>query len=687
MSRGTLRVYLGAAPGVGKTFAMLGEGQRRRSRGTDVVIGFLETHGRARTAAMAEGLEVVARRDLVHRDARFTEMDVDAVLARAPKVALVDELAHTNVPGSRNAKRWQDVDELLDAGIDVITTVNIQHLESLNDVVASITGIRQQETVPDEVVRRANQIELVDMSPEALRRRLAHGNVYAADKVDAALSNYFRVGNLTALRELALLWVADRVDEGLERYREAHDIDKPWPARERVLVALTGGPEGDTLLRRGARIAGRQRSRELVALHVVRGDGLQSSAPDALVHQRQLTEDLGGTFHTVVADDVAAAILDFAEGVNATHIVIGVSRHGRWTKLFGADISGTVARASEDIDVVLVTHAGAGRGMEIGLRRKRVLSRRRLAVAWLLALAGPPLVTALLSLTRESHALPTELLLLLTVAVAVALVGGLLPALVAAISSSLLANWYFTEPLYTFTINEPENVLALVVFVVVASATAMVVDLAARRTHQAARAQSEAAAMGGLARTVLSGRTGVDDLLEQARETFGQRAASLLVRGEDGVWSPVAAVGPDAPTDPDDADASAEAGADEALALRGHTLAASEQGLLTAFAIQAVNIRDRALLIEQAHDAQHLAEGNAVRTALLAAVSHDLRTPLAGIKAAASSLRAEDVEWSEEDEQAFLSTIDESVDRLDASGGQPARHEPTSDGCGQPAGA
>ena len=202
------------------------------------------------------------------------------------------------------------------------------------------------------------------------------------------------------------------------------------------------------------------------------------------MHQRQLAEDLGGSFHTVVADDVAAAILDFAEGVNATHIVIGVSRHGRWTKLFGADISGTVARASEDIDVVLVTHAGAGRGTEMGLRRKRVLSRRRLAVAWLLALAGPPLVTALLALTRDSHALPTELLLLLTVAVAVALVGGLLPALVAAVSSGLLANWFFTEPLYTFTINEPENALALVVFVVVASATAIVVDLAARRTRR-----------------------------------------------------------------------------------------------------------------------------------------------------------------------------------------------------------
>src|SRR5659263_186847 len=224
MARGTLRIYLGAAPGVGKTFAMLGEGHRRIERGTDVVIGLVETHGRAQTAQLADGMELVARQTLEYRGTHFTEMDVDALLARHPEVALVDELAHTNVPGSRNAKRWQDVDELLDAGIDVITTVNIQHLESLNDVVEAITGVRQQETVPDDVVRRADQIELEDMSPQALRRRLAHGNVYAPEKVDAALASYFRVGNLTALRELALLWLADRVDDALELYRAEHGI-------------------------------------------------------------------------------------------------------------------------------------------------------------------------------------------------------------------------------------------------------------------------------------------------------------------------------------------------------------------------------------------------------------------------------------------------------------------------------
>ncbi|WP_026311455.1 hypothetical protein, partial [Frankia elaeagni] len=242
MTRGTLRIYLGAAPGVGKTYAALDEAHRRAGRGTDVVIGFVETHGRPRTAAMLDGLEIIPRQILEHRGGSFTEMDLDAILARRPEVAFVDELAHTNIPGSRHTKRWLDVQELLAAGIDVISTVNVQHLESLNDVVETITGVPQRETVPDHVVRRADQVELVDMAPEALRRRMAHGNVYGPEKVDAALANYFRVGNLTALRELALLWLAGKVDDQLDRYRADHGIGGTWETRERVVVALTGGP-------------------------------------------------------------------------------------------------------------------------------------------------------------------------------------------------------------------------------------------------------------------------------------------------------------------------------------------------------------------------------------------------------------------------------------------------------------
>src|SRR5262245_36639064 len=286
MARGQLRVYLGAAPGVGKTYAMLSEGRRRHERGTDVVVGYVETHGRQHTAEMLDGLEIVPRRSLSYRGATLEEMDLDAVLARRPAVVLVDELAHTNVPGSRHEKRWQDVEDLRDAGIDVISTVNIQHLESMNDVVEKITGIAQQERIPDAVVRSADQVELVDMAPEALRRRMAHGNVYAAEKIDAALGNYFRVGNLTALRELALLWVADKVDEGLQRYRAQQGITGTWETRERVVVALTGGPEGETLIRRGARIAARSSGGDLLAVHVSRSDGLTGASPAMLAAQR-----------------------------------------------------------------------------------------------------------------------------------------------------------------------------------------------------------------------------------------------------------------------------------------------------------------------------------------------------------------------------------------------------------------
>src|SRR5262245_28151888 len=274
MSRRQLRVYLGAAPGVGKTYKMLEEGRRRKSRGTDVVVGFVETHSRPITEALLDDLEVVPRREMKYRGAHFTEMDVDAIIARAPAVALVDELAHTNVPGSRNAKRWQDIEQLLDAGITVLSTVNIQHLESLNDVVQTITGVPQRETVPDAVARAAEQVELTDITPEALRRRMAHGNIYAPDKVDAALGNYFRVGNLTAWRERWLLWLAEQVDAQLDRYRAEKGIAAAWETRERVVVALTGGPEGDTLIRRAARIAARNTGADLLAVHVSRSDGL-----------------------------------------------------------------------------------------------------------------------------------------------------------------------------------------------------------------------------------------------------------------------------------------------------------------------------------------------------------------------------------------------------------------------------
>ncbi|MFJ3726678.1 ATP-binding protein [Streptomyces sp. NPDC090045] len=669
MGRGKLRIYLGAAPGVGKTYAMLSEAHRRIERGTDCVVGFVEHHNRPRTEVMLHGLELIERREIEYRDTTFTEMDVDAILARRPAVALVDELAHTNVPGSRNAKRWQDVEELLQAGIDVVSTVNIQHLESLGDVVETITGVRQRETVPDEVARRADQIELVDMSPQALRRRMAHGNVYKPDKVDAALSNYFRPGNLTALRELALLWVADRVDEYLQEYRGEHNIRSTWQARERIVVGLTGGPEGRTLIRRAARLAEKGAGGEVLAVYIAASDGLTSASPKELAVQRTLVEDLGGTFHHVIGDDIPDALLEFARGVNATQIVMGVSRRRSWQYAFSPGVSATVARESgPDLDVHIVTHDEAAKGRRgLPVARGARLGRSRIIWGWLTGIAGPALLTVLLNQVVPDLGLANDMLLFLTFTVAAALLGGLLPALASAAFGSLLLNYYFTPPLHEFTVSDPKNIVAIAIFVGVAVSVASVVDLAARRTHQAARLRAESEILSFLAGSVLRGEDSLDALLERLRETFSMQSAVLLERtSEVDPWTTAAAVGTAPVARPEDADVDLPIGENMALALTGRVLPAEDRRVLGAFAAQAAVVLDRQRLVDEAERSRELAEGNRIRTALLAAVSHDLRTPLAGIKASVTSLRSDDVEWSEEDRGELLEGIEDGADRLAA---------------------
>ncbi|WP_320780000.1 ATP-binding protein [Streptomyces sp. CRN 30] len=666
MARGTLRIYLGAAPGVGKTYAMLSEAHRRVERGTDCVVAFVEDHGRPRTEVLLHGLEQVERKEIGYRDTVFTEMDVDAVLRRAPAVALVDELAHTNVPGSRNEKRWQDVEELLAAGIDVISTVNIQHLESLGDVVESITGVRQRETVPDETVRRADQVELVDMSPQALRRRMAHGNVYQPDKIDAALSNYFRPGNLTALRELALLWVADRADEYLTEYRSRHRVSKIWGSRERIVVGLTGGPEGRTLIRRAARLAEKGAGGEVMAVYIARSDGLTSASPKELAVQRTLVENLGGTFHHVIGDDIPAALLDFARGANATQIVLGSSRRKTWQYVFGPGVGTTVARDSgPDLDVHIVTHEEVARGRGLPVARGARLGRSRILSGWLVGVLGPLLLTLLLS--TVDLGLANDMLLFLALTVAAALLGGLLPAIASAAFGTFLLNYFYTPPLYQFTIADPKNIVAIAIFVGVGVSVASVVDLAARRTHQAARLRAEAEILSFLAGSVLRGESSLEALLERVRETFAMDSVALLERtGDRDPWTCAGRAGARGPVErPEDADVDVPVGDHMALALSGRVLPASDRRVLGAFAAQAAVVLERRRLRHEAERARALDEGNRIRTALLAAVSHDLRTPLAAIKAAVSSLRSDDVDWSEEDQAELLAAIEEGADRLD----------------------
>lgn len=660
MTRGTLRIYLGAAAGVGKTFTMLNEGRRRRDYGEDVVVGFVETHGREKTAAQIADLEVVPRTRISYRDGTFEEMDVDAVLARAPNVALVDELAHTNVPGSRHEKRWQDVELLLEAGISVISTLNIQHLESLNDVVEQITGVKQRETIPDEVVRRADEIQLVDLTPLALRNRLARGDVYPPDRVDPALANYFRPGNLTALRELALAWLGDRVDEALEEYRHRHGIDEPWETRERVIVALTGSADGARLIRRAARIAQRSKG-DLVGVHVITQDGLVAQSAALLGEQRQLLDELGGTYHEIVGGDIGAALLDAARALNATQIVMGASRRSHWQRLTRGSVIGRVIRESGTaIDVHVVSHPGDSEDAYVVPRTRRpaALPRRRVELGFALALLALPTLTWALSLMREDLTLASVVLLYLLLVVAVSVVGGLWPALLAAIAGFVVVNWFFVDPLYTFKIGSGENLLALVVFLAVAGAVSAVVSLAARRAAEGRRSRAEAEALLRLA-----GRAPASAVLDAIVGVLGVEGAAVLRRTEGG-WQLEGASGSRIAETPEASSWWIELDDAHLLTLVGEPLRSEDQRVLNAFARELTALVELGELRAEAQTAERLAAANELRAALLSAVSHDLRTPISAVKASATSLLQEDVVWTAEERREFLQTIDEEADRL-----------------------
>lgn len=659
--RGELRIYLGAAPGVGKTYAMLGEAHRRLERGTDLVAAVVETHGRKKTADLLDGIETIPPRYVEYRGGRFLELDVAAVLARHPQVVLVDELAHTNTPGSKNPKRWQDVEELLDAGITVISTVNVQHLESLNDVVTQITGIEQQEKVPDEVVRAADQIELVDITPEALRRRLSHGNVYAPERIDAALSNYFRRGNLTALRELALLWLADQVDAALAKYRADNKITDTWEARERVVVAVTGGAESETLVRRASRIASKS-SAELMVVHVVRGDGLSGVSAPQMGKVRELAASLGATVHTVVGDDVPTALLDFARERNATQLVLGTSRRSRWARIFEEGIGPAVVQQSGKIDVHMVTHEQARRGFGWSA----ATPRQRHIASWLASLVVPSAIClAIVTLLDPYLGVSGESALFFIGVLIVALLGGVAPAGLSALLSGLLLNYFLVDPRHTFTIAEPDSAVTVVVLLLVAVAVAALVDGAASRAREARKASQEAELLTLFAGSVLRGAD-LTTLLERLRETYSQRAVSLL-RERNGTADIVACVGTRPCADVDTADTAIEVGDDEFwLLMAGRKLAARDRRVLSAVAKQAAGLVKQRELTEEASKAEAIAQADELRRSLLSAVSHDLRTPLAAAKAAASSLRSEDIDFSDEDTAELLATIEESIDALTA---------------------
>jgi two-component system sensor histidine kinase KdpD len=632
MGRGQLRVYLGSAPGVGKTYRMLDEGLRRRDRGTDVVIGYVETHRRANTESQIRDLEIVPRQTLDYRGAKLEEMDLAAVLARKPDVALVDELAHTNVPGSANEKRWMDVEALLAAGIDVITTINIQHLESVNDVVEKITGITQQETVPDAVVRRAEQIELVDVTPEALRRRMAHGNIYAADKIDTSLSNYFRVGNLSALRELALLWLADRVEDALQRYQDEHDITKTWETRERLIVGINGNQADEILLRRAARIASRTGA-ELLAVHVVNADAMHDANVDTSL-ARELTAEFEGKFQEIVDDDISSALVSFARSERGTQIVLGASRprsalHPR------VGVVEHVLRHTSDFDVHVIA-VGDERPKHVHQRRqKRQVSWRRQLIALALAVASMTLLTLILTSARSSLSNSTEFLVYLILVLALTTWGGAVVGVISAAAAFGVENYYFITPLHTLQVSRPNDAVSLAGFLVFAAGASMVMSRFARRSHEADRARAEAQV---LAKAVVNVGTSPEDflpVLDSLRAVFNASSVALLTKN-DGAWLPTVLSGealrPDAATTQFSVDD------DHVLVLEGVSLDAGDRELVNAFAGRIANGLRAMAKFQDAAELRATSQVQLSRSGLLRAVSSDVSGSLSTMQFKLDSL-------------------------------------------------
>ena len=672
MARGNLRIFLGAAPGAGKTFAMLEEGRRLLAEGADVVVGAVSVRGRAETEALLQGLEQCPPSSEAARSAA-TDLDVGAILDRAPGVVLVDEYAGTN---SRSTSRWDQVAVLLDAGIDVISTLDIRQLESLSDVVRSITGTREQNTVPDKAVRGADQIELVDASPELLRRRLGEGKIYPSqEEADLALAGDFRTGTLTALRELALLWLAERVDAGLSDYRTLNNIRDSWQTREKIVVGLSGQADGQALIRRAARMLASAAGGELHVVHVRTGtDEGELFAGKELELQRKLAQDAGGVFHTVGGEDVAETLLEFARSINASQIILGASRQRRLAQ-FGRGIVAKVLRTAGGLDIHLVAQDAARTGSG---RRTASLGRRRELPAFALAAGLPPLLQLALDLLPHQQ-LSTDMLVQLTGIVAVALVGGLWPAVVAAALAGLIVNYFSVRPIGSLSVLDPENVLALLIFLVVAVAVSLVVDRSAKRSKEARLAGAEASILGELSRRAVAEGNSIPDFLEQVREHFQAAGAGLWIRRQTGHrktgdWTLHEYSGAARPEAMTEADSVEQLDGDRILSLTGRELSQDERRLLAAFGAHLLAMLQREELTASQRENLRLAEGNTMRTSILRAVSHDLRTPLAGIKLASSSLRDRTITFGQDEQEELLATIESGADRLDRLVEQPPGH-------------
>jgi two-component system sensor histidine kinase KdpD len=531
--RSRLKIFVGAAPGVGKTYAMLQAAHERLQEGVDVVVGVIETHGRPETEALLRGLEIIPRRRIEYRGTVLEEMDLDAILARRPRIVLVDELAHSNAPGSRHPKRYSDVEELLQAGIDVYTTVNIQHLESLNDVVAQITGIRVRETVPDAFFERADELKLTDVTPEDLLQRLQEGKVYMPAAAERAIRNYFRVGNLTALRELALRHTAERVDDQMRAYMQARAIPGVWPVAERLMVGVSGGALSERLIRAACRMADRRHAEWLAVFVETAAFHRQPELERARVARLlRLAEQLGAEAVTIPGERIAEELVRYAERRNVTELILGRPLRSRWEELWRRSPVNDVVRHSGNIDVRIISAEQDRRARRLGeqLKRRRPFRLNRYFSGVALVLAAG-FFAKLLQLWLS---LPDPALVFLTGVLFTAVIGGLGPSIMAAVLSLLVYDFFFVQPVHTFTVTKPQDVLSLLVFLAVAVLTSNLTARIRDQAETARRREERTAALYAFSRQ-LAGAVGIDDLLPIiVRHVAEQFLAKVIVLLPDG---------------------------------------------------------------------------------------------------------------------------------------------------------
>lgn len=695
--RGRLKVFLGAAPGVGKTFAMLEAARRLKNEGRDVVVALAETHGRAETEALLQGLELLPRQRVAYKGRQLGELDLAAVLARRPSLALVDELAHSNPPDALHPKRWQDVEEILAAGIDVYTTLNIQHLESLNDVVARISGVRVRETLPDRVLELADEIELVDLPPEELLARLRQGKVYVQEQVARAIQNFFSKGNLTALRELAMRAAADRVDAQMAAHMKSHAIAGPWPAQDRLLVCVNESPVANALVRSARRLADRLRVEWIVAYVLTPGrESLPEAAKDRIAETLRLAESLGAEVATLTAErDVARQILDYARARNVHRILLGRPRPRRWLALGRESVAERILRQSRDFEVTLVSPdaEAARRSVIAGLAPR--LERDGRSYAWALALVA--LASGVAFAIDRLFPVASLSLIFLTAVLIVATRFGLGPSLLASVVSFLAYNFFFTEPHHTFSVSSRDDVLTLLLFLLVALITG---NLAARLRRQSLAQRAvmrRTANLYDFSRKIAGAATQEDVVWAAVHHVAStlQCRALVLLPAAGGALEIAGGYPPEDRLEPKDRGAAEWAwehgepagwstatlpaadwlflplatgqGKQGLLGVAfaaGRAPAPDQRRLLEALVDQVALAIERTRLVADLEETRLLSESERLRSALLSSVSHDLRTPLVAIIGSASALQEAPAGLGEAERRALLETVRSEGERL-----------------------